>query len=275
METIPNHELDLFKSDQVIVEKLGHLGSYDFGIPHRHNYFELFYFQKGAGSHMIDFEDFNIDSNSIHLVAPNQVHQVKRELETNGFVVLFDLDSLKAQKEVEDFLFDFVCYHPLELNPIFNQIDSDLLTFIFERVAKAKETKGNHSTLEINQSIQLLLIECMKHLNADKKGIDSDYVAFRKLLMLNFKEWHKVKEYALEIGITERTLNEIVKNQTGKTSSQLIYDQLILEAKRLLHTNLSVKETSFQLHFEDPSHFSKFFKNQTGLSPKDFQKVHA
>jgi mannose-6-phosphate isomerase-like protein (cupin superfamily) len=210
METIPNHKLDLFKSDQIIVEQLGHLGSYDFGIPHRHNYFELFYFQKGAGSHMIDFEDFKIESNSIHLVAPNQVHQVKRELDTNGFVVLFDLDSLKGRKEIDEFLFDYICYHSSELNPVFNRIDSSILTFLFDRIATAKEVGGTHSALEINQTFQLLLIECMKQLTTNKVGIDSDYVAFRKLLMLHFRKWHKVKEYALEIGITERTLNDCV-----------------------------------------------------------------
>ena len=274
MNSIPNHELDHFENEHVIVERLGNLSSYDFGIPHRHGYYELFFFQKGAGSHVIDFKSFNIESNAIHIVAPNQVHQVKRELDTNGFVMLFDLKSLQASSQIERFLFDFICYHPLELNPIFNNIDPEFLTFTFNKIWVAKSAALPLSNLEINQSIQLLLIECMKQLDRPKKGLDSNYTTFRKLLMLNFKKWHKVKEYALELGVSERSLNDLVKSHTGKTSSQLIYDQLILEAKRLLHTNLTVKETCFHLHFEDPSHFSKFFKNQTGMSPKDFQKVH-
>jgi AraC-like DNA-binding protein len=44
-----------------------------------------------------------------------------------------------------------------------------------------------------------------------------------------------------------------------------------MEAKRLLRTGMSVKESAYALNFDDPGHFSKFFKNKTGESPSDFQ----
>jgi len=47
-----------------------------------------------------------------------------------------------------------------------------------------------------------------------------------------------------------------------------------MEAQRLLNTGMSAKEVAFDLQFDDPAHFSKFFKNQTGIPPSEFQKVH-
>ena len=62
------------------------------------------------------------------------------------------------------------------------------------------------------------------------------------------------------------------KSHAGKSASEIIYNQLIMEAKRLLRTGISVKETAYALQFDDPGHFSKFFKNKTGSSPSDFKE---
>ena len=44
-----------------------------------------------------------------------------------------------------------------------------------------------------------------------------------------------------------------------------------MEAKRLLNTGISIKETAYALNFDDPGHFSKFFKTKTNISPSEFQ----
>ena len=81
----------------------------------------------------------------------------------------------------------------------------------------------------------------------------------------------KVKEYAEALNLTEKTLNEIVKKHTGESTSNIIYKQIIMEAKRLLNTGISIKETAYALNFDDPGHFSKFFKTKTNISPSEFQ----
>jgi YesN/AraC family two-component response regulator len=64
-----------------------------------------------------------------------------------------------------------------------------------------------------------------------------------------------------------------VKTSVGKTVSDLINDQIILEAKRhLIATPAQVKEIADQLGYEDPSYFIRFFKKHTGYSPDTFRK---
>ena len=56
---------------------------------------------------------------------------------------------------------------------------------------------------------------------------------------------------------------------------QLLNQQLVLEAKRnLLATTSQIKEIAFQLGYEDPSYFSRFFKKHTGHTPEDFRQTH-
>jgi len=54
---------------------------------------------------------------------------------------------------------------------------------------------------------------------------------------------------------------------------QIIQERIIQEAKRLFYyTEKSAKEIALELGFEDAGHFSRFFKNQTELSPSDFKR---
>ena len=63
-----------------------------------------------------------------------------------------------------------------------------------------------------------------------------------------------------------------MKGKTGMSTSDLIYGQVLLEAKLLLNSGHSSKEVAYLLNFSDPAHFSKFFKLKIGISPRDFQQ---
>ncbi|HNU57802.1 MAG TPA: AraC family transcriptional regulator, partial [Flavobacteriales bacterium] len=67
--------------------------------------------------------------------------------------------------------------------------------------------------------------------------------------------------------------NAIAKAGTGRTCSELITDQLILEAKRyLLATTDQVTQVADRLGYEDPSYFIRFFKKHTGHTPEGFRQ---
>ncbi|MBL4658385.1 MAG: helix-turn-helix domain-containing protein [Flavobacteriales bacterium] len=81
-----------------------------------------------------------------------------------------------------------------------------------------------------------------------------------------------VKEYADLLSTTSEHLNGETKKVRGKTASDLISDRIILEAKRLLmYSEFSNKEIAYFLNYEDPSYFSRFFKNKIGISPSEFR----
>ncbi|MBF9233636.1 helix-turn-helix domain-containing protein [Microvirga alba] len=60
----------------------------------------------------------------------------------------------------------------------------------------------------------------------------------------------------------------------GDTALGVIHQRIILEAKRYLtFTSLSAKETALALAFDDPSCFTRFFKQKTGMSPLGFRAL--
>jgi len=80
--------------------------------------------------------------------------------------------------------------------------------------------------------------------------------------------------FAGQLNIHVNHLNKALKETTGQTTSQLINDRLIQEAKVLLKsTNWSINEIAWSLGFKEPNHFSSFFKNLTKITPKQFRQT--
>ena len=67
-------------------------------------------------------------------------------------------------------------------------------------------------------------------------------------------------------------LNELSKRVTGITAGELIRNRVIEETKKLLYSSrMSGKEIAYELGFDDPAYFSRFFKKYTGTTLKEFR----
>ena len=71
--------------------------------------------------------------------------------------------------------------------------------------------------------------------------------------------------------MSKRYLSDKIKIETGKTATELLHLYLIDKAKDLLlKKDKKVSTVAFELGFEYQQHFSKFFKNRVGVSPKEY-----
>lgn len=81
-----------------------------------------------------------------------------------------------------------------------------------------------------------------------------------------------VKFYAQKLNLTPQYLTTLVKRETGKSVLQWIDHVFIIRAKSILKSsNSSIKEISNEFHFTDESSFCRYFKRNTGMSPKKFR----
>jgi len=80
------------------------------------------------------------------------------------------------------------------------------------------------------------------------------------------------KDYAERLSIHVNHLNKVVKENMGRTTTEIISNRVVQEAKILLRqTDWNISEIAFSLGFEEVAHFSNFFKRQTSLSPVQFR----
>ena len=82
-----------------------------------------------------------------------------------------------------------------------------------------------------------------------------------------------VHYFAEKMHLTPNYLGDVIKSYTHKSTIETIHEHVIERAIALLkESNLSNTEIAFELGFEYPNYFAKFFKKQTQLSPKQYRE---
>ncbi|MEL6660489.1 MAG: helix-turn-helix domain-containing protein [Bacteroidota bacterium] len=98
---------------------------------------------------------------------------------------------------------------------------------------------------------------------------------FNVLVDMHFRTKRKVKDYAEMLHKSPKTLSNLFATYNQQSPQQIIQDRVFLEAKRLiLFTDKQTQEIAYDLGFDDPAYFSRFFKKQAGMTPSTFRDQH-
>lgn len=97
---------------------------------------------------------------------------------------------------------------------------------------------------------------------------------FNLLVEVHFRREKQVKFYAAQLHKSPKTISNIFARYSKKSPMTIIHDRVVAEAKRLIYyTDKSIKEIAAELGFEDVSHFTKFIKGATSLTPTQLKKT--
>jgi AraC family transcriptional regulator, transcriptional activator of pobA len=250
--------------------------------PHRHNYYTVIWPFQAKGRHVIDFREYAIAPHQIFFVSPNQVHQVLIESGATGVVILFTPEFLQKNSIREDFISNLRLFRDSDETPplpVPERMQVRLKMFS-DQMLEAFGSGYDMRFETIGAYLKLFLIECNTHCSLFPEGNTQTLEVgralvrnFKNLVENNFRRWHQVQEFADALHVSPNYLNEVIKSTINKSAKDYIQNRLMLEAKRMtLYTNKSVKEIGFELGFDDPSHFSKFFRNYTGISFVEFKE---
>ena len=92
------------------------------------------------------------------------------------------------------------------------------------------------------------------------------------LVEMHYKTKHSVSEYAELLNKPAKSITNLFATHYNKSPLKVIQERILIESKRYLSfSDKSIKETAFELGFEDMQSFSRFFKNIQGISPKEFR----
>ncbi len=227
------------------------------------------------GNHGIDFINYQVCDHSLFFMRPGQVHQLTLQTESTGYIMQFRADFYHPHDKVSNQLIRKVSsknFYQLDARS-FQKLVS-ILSYIFEEYTEKQE--GYQEVIQAN--LDILFIELVRHSSKSPSNNANFYMQQRLEKFLELIETHmashkQVSEYAGMMNLSTYQLNAITKTTLGKTSSQLIDDAVILEAKRyLLATSDQVNQIAYQLGYEDISYFSRFFKKHTGYSPEAFRQ---
>ncbi|MES2795346.1 MAG: AraC family ligand binding domain-containing protein, partial [Bacteroidota bacterium] len=234
--------------------------NYPVTYPHRHHdFYEILYLTKGNGIHSIDGHHYEIMPGSIFFLSPGQIHDLSLSDDVEGFIFLFSSAFYHFNKTDPFKLFELPFFYNLgsETPPIYLKNESDILqiTDIFKKAISENQQNLSESEEVVRALLDLLLIFCKRiyPIQEPAESLNKGKILvkrFKQLVEQNSRENLSISAYADRLGISQNHLSETVKAITGRTSTDLVNDRMLLEIKRLLsNTNLSISEIAYQLNF--------------------------
>ena len=234
---------------------------------------------RGRAIFKIRIHEFEISRGSYMLIRANDPFQIVEVSDD------FHIDVVRVGESVFSMSYDDVLKKRLELLSIQRPTSkiSARKTMMFHIIHSylkvlMKERNDFYRDMILYEYVKIFLYEACHILddtasqsNLGKKDRNITSQFFQNVDRY-YKENRKVEYYAQLIGITPKHLAHIIKKTTGKYPSEWLENYAILESKKLLRsTDDSVQNISYDLNFATPSHFVKFFKAKTGMTPKEFR----
>ncbi len=229
--------------------------------------------------------DYDFSEGSLMFTAPQQVLSPDIEIKIfEGWAIYIHPDFLNASSRGRKLTsFSFFGYDTSEALHI-----SDAEKIVLEDCLKniQKEISLNHDNHSYNlilSNLELFFAYCSRFYDRQfltRVKVSNDVVQnFERLLTDYFNQdslieagLPDVKYFASQLNLSANYLSDLLSKYTGKTTHEHIHLKLVDKAKsELWGTEKTISEIAYDLGFEHPSHFTKLFKNKTGVSPKQFR----
>ncbi|RKF05077.1 AraC family transcriptional regulator [Tenacibaculum lutimaris] len=250
--------------------------------PQQIEQFKIFWIKEGSGTYNIDFKSYSFKGNTLFFLSPGQVFSVVSEKMKEIYQLSFTRDFYCLQAHDTEVACNGVLFNNVYETPFVfpSENEAEKLNFILLSLVEEFELEetAQHDMLQsLLKQFIVYSVRMKEEKDVVKENIETKlFKDFSLLVELNFTKLHSVTDYANRLGLSPKSLTKHFKKIGTQTPSDFIKSRIITEAKRLLlYTNKAIKHIAFELGFNDPAYFSRFFTKATGSSPKEFKKNYS
>ncbi|MDR6300485.1 helix-turn-helix domain-containing protein [Mesonia maritima] len=253
---------------------------------YRTSFYRMIWVCKGSVSVELDMNTVELTKDHCLFIGKNQVFKLKNYKHFDAYIVDFT-ESFYARTQLDsELLHQSNLFNnkkgvvKLYLEDPYKEILIRFLGF-FHNISKANFSPLLYQLAHNTVERMLLFAEwnLQQHENSEQiKSNSKGYSLlnrFQTLVANHFVKEKTVGFYADELKISSRNLAKICSTLNKPSPKKIITERIITEAKRLLKfTDLSIKEVSFRLGYEEPNTFIKLFTSNVGLSPLTFREKY-
>ena len=249
----------------------------------RLNYHSLIIILRGTAQLKADFSEYPIQQNCLLYFSPFQPFMFSEVKGINGICINFHSDFFCIYKHHQEIACNGVLFNNIYQHPYILLSDHELGDFIgiidqmkeeMQSTAVAqRELLISYLKIFLINATRIKISQYPQTMNEIQTGSEHFIIqSFKEAIEKHYKTKHSASEYADLLSIPVNTLAKISKAYFNKTLTDLITERIIIEAKRELYlTSKAVKQIANDLGFNDEYYFSRFFKNNTDISPKQYR----
>ncbi|SDG05501.1 helix-turn-helix domain-containing protein [Mucilaginibacter sp. P25] len=245
--------------------------------PHRKDYYFFVLVKGGANRHWIDFVPYTVKPDTFYFTIPQQVHLKEHSAPMEGLMMSFTNEFLQLEDnrilQQLPIIQNPAAAHEIKLSPV----DLAFIEDTMRKMLTEFNADGTWRNQMLTSWLRVLVIYLSRLYSEqyNETCVTLNYCllkSFQALIGEHYASQHDVAAYAEQLNLTPGHFTEVIKQQSGKTAITHIHERLIVEAKRrLLHTELSVKQIADELGFEDAAYFNRFFKRLADTTPIAFR----
>ncbi|QZT37800.1 helix-turn-helix transcriptional regulator [Halosquirtibacter xylanolyticus] len=256
-------------------------------VPFLHDIFEISISKIYRGQVNIGAERYtNLDS-TIGFYSPSQMFSCENasgdqlgRVEVEGVAIMFRSSFLTRYDKdylVQNSFPFFRVYTPSVYE--LSSSDIDELVHVIDHMKDEVKIRDTSSLEMVRSMFSILMHRIKRILRADVHEVKMHRFQeiacqFEEMVSMNIVKEKDVCSYAKRLFVSKVYLSECVRKATGKSPKQIIMDYLILQSKSLLvQTSFPINEVAYKMGFVEVTNFTKFFKKQVGITPREFRKL--
>lgn len=243
------------------------------------NFYSIIFLEKGRGVYYLDAETIPFEDNTVIFIKPSQVNKVEGAVFEKCVLLFFEGEFLDEFFNDKNFIFKFGYFHNPE-RPSYLKLGVEAFQSYYRLAGELRE-EIHQQTLDSVHILRSLIYYLLVRLNQSYASVYGTYgqtlshpvlLAFLKMLEKNIKLQKGVEDFAGELQISRVQLNNLCQRYFSKTAHQVIRERTIAEIKKALkYSTQSLSEIAYEFNFSAPSHFSRFVKQMTGLTPQAYK----
>ena len=242
----------------------------------------IFYCHQGKARAMYDMREMTQTKNDLSILMPGHV---LRQLECSDdfvFTRIVVSSELFADLRTAVFSHDYDKFHH---HPSFRLTDEQARRLLM--VTDVLSVIVAHDSRDLKLRQQLMLYQLAigyEFLNYYRREMDTlwpnnrqldIFNRFCELVVAHYKESREVQFYARQLDLTPKYFSQVIRSATnGISPGQWIEQYIATQTKRLIQTRpeVSLKEIAYEMGFNEPSSFYRYFKRATGMTAKEFKE---
>ncbi|MEZ4984696.1 MAG: AraC family transcriptional regulator [Saprospiraceae bacterium] len=244
------------------------------------NFYTIVFLEKCSGTYFIDTEEIPFQNNTVLFIKPGQINKVDKAVFEKCQFLFFEGDFLDEFFNDKHFIFKFGFFHNHE-SPSFLHFEDASVFNAFNQIAfeiweEIKNlTQDSHHILR--SQIYYLLVKLHRaysqHYGQSRDTMSDPVVLqFSRLLDKEVRNNLAVEQFAERLNVSRVHLNNLCQKYFSKTAHQIVRERTIAEIKKeIQYSEKSFSEIAYEFNFSAPSHFARFFKQMTGLSPQEWR----
>jgi len=267
---------DLVKLEDVLKQRPTDHNQFDF---HKLSFYVILLCTQKEGVYNVNFKDYDMKKGTLFTLRKDSIHKFYKS-KAKGVLLLLTENFILNQSNQLEASKTFLLFNEMLASPKLqlNEVEcGEIMTLINLIKKEYFDTDDDYSLNIVRSFIQVIITKLFRIKSKDNVVFDNHkYLSmFLQLQALVEKECFnhkKVSFFAKEMGVTTKTLNNVTQSIIHKSAKTFINDIVVIQSKRLIiNSQNSLTEIAYQVGFDEPTNFFKFFKKYTGESPSQFR----